>query len=93
MPVLVWRLSTPTLTISSAPVGGGIGTRSWVVNAQVPHDYARTDLAAHVGKIASANGCTGDGVGMLTAASVEAVRFWEVSAEVTVTVADGTAAP
>jgi adenosylcobinamide hydrolase len=72
-PVLVWRFAPPMLAISSAPVGGGIGTRSWVVNAQVPRDYARTDLSAHVGDIAIANGCAGDGVGMLTAASVDGV--------------------
>ena len=72
-PVLVWRFAPPTLAISSAPVGGGIGIRSWVVNAQVPRDYARTDLSAHVGDIATANGCAGDGVGMLTAASVDGV--------------------
>ena len=72
-PVLVWRLSSPMLAISSAPVGGGIGTRSWVLNAQVPRDYTRTDLSAHVREIATANGCAGDGVGMLTAAPVDAV--------------------
>ncbi len=72
-PVLVWRFASPTLAISSAAVGGGIGTRSWVVNAQVPRDYTRTDLSAHVREIATANGCAGDGVGMLTAASVDEV--------------------
>jgi adenosylcobinamide amidohydrolase len=72
-PVLVWRFSASMLAISSAPVGGGIGTRSWVLNAQVPHDYTRTDLSAHVHEIAAANDCAGDGVGMLTAATVDAV--------------------
>ena len=70
LPVLVWRFSSPILAISSAPVGGGIGTRSWVMNAQVPRDYTRTDLSAHIREIAAANGCEGDGVGMLTAAPV-----------------------
>jgi adenosylcobinamide hydrolase len=73
LPVLVWRFRVAALAISSAPVGGGVGIRSWVVNAQVPRDYTRTDLSAHVGEIATANGCAGDGVGMLTAASVDAV--------------------
>jgi adenosylcobinamide hydrolase len=73
-PVLVWRFSSPMLAISSAPVGGGIGTRSWVLNAQVPRDYTRTDLSAHVREIATANGCAGDGVGMLTAATVDGVN-------------------
>jgi len=73
-PLLMWRFAAPMLAISSASVGGGIGLRSWVVNAQVPHDYRRTDLAAHVRAIAHANDCTGDGVGMLTAADVDAFR-------------------
>ncbi|MDP9332414.1 MAG: adenosylcobinamide amidohydrolase, partial [Actinomycetota bacterium] len=72
-PVLVWRFGVPTIAISSAPVGGGIGSRSWILNAQVPRDYTRTDLPAHVREIATANGCASDGVGMLTAASVDAV--------------------
>lgn len=70
-PVLLWRFDAPRLAVSSAPVGGGIGRRAWVCNAQVDDDYTRTDLAAHVAEIAAANGCGGDGVGMLTAASVE----------------------
>jgi len=72
LPVLVWRFATPMLAISSATVGGGHGPRSWIVNAQVPHAYARTDLDTHVGEIARANGCRGAGVGMLTAAHVAA---------------------
>jgi adenosylcobinamide hydrolase len=70
-PVRVWQFPAPVLSISSAPVGGGIGLRSWVLNAQVPHNYARTDLTEHVAEIARANGCIGDGVGMLTAAAVD----------------------
>ena len=73
LPVLVWRFPAPVLAISSATIGGGIGPRSWVVNAQVPHAYSRTDLAAHVEEISRANDCVGAGVGMLTAASVDAV--------------------
>jgi adenosylcobinamide amidohydrolase len=72
--VLVWRFDTPRLAIASAPVGGGIGRRSWVLNAQVPRDYARTDLDAHVAEIAGAHGCAGDGVGMLTAVSMSFAR-------------------
>lgn len=71
---LRWRFPTPRLVISSASVGGGIGPRDWVLNAQVPQDYARTDLGAHVGELAAALGCTGTGIGMLTAAPVEKVR-------------------
>jgi adenosylcobinamide amidohydrolase len=73
--MLVWRFDGPRLVISSAPVGGGIGERRWVVNAQVRSGYDRTDLAAHVDDLAIAVGI-GDadrragGVGMLTAADV-----------------------
>lgn len=67
---LVWGLPAPMLSIASAPIGGGIGLREWVVNAQVAEHYARTDLAAHLGSIAHELGCHGDGVGLLTAADV-----------------------
>jgi adenosylcobinamide amidohydrolase len=70
-PVLVWQFSEPQRVIASASVGGGIGARSWIVNAQVARSYARTDLDAHIADIATANGCRGPGVGLLTAASVE----------------------
>lgn len=72
-PVLVWRLAEPLLSIASAPHGGGIGPCAWVVNAQVPSDYARVDVDEHVAEIATELGCTGPGVGFLTAAAVEAV--------------------
>ncbi len=58
------------LVLSSAPHGGGLGLRSWIVNAQVPLDYARVDLDAHVAELASELDCTGPGVGMLTATDV-----------------------
>ena len=72
--VLVWRFDAPVLVVSSAPYGGGIGLRSWVLNAQVPSDYGRTDPEAHVGEIARALSLEGDGTGMLTAADVCDVR-------------------
>ena len=83
-PVLVWRLRSPLLAISSAPVGGGLGERRWVVNAQVPLDYDRVDIDGHLAEIAGELGCAGEGVGMLTAARYEApssvedggVRCW-----------------
>ena len=71
-PVLVWRFDAPRLVIASASVGGGIGERRWVLNAQVPKDYARHDLDDHVASIAAAHRCSGAGVGMLTAASLDA---------------------
>ena len=58
-----------------------------MVNAQVPHDYSRQDVAEHVGEIAGSLGLCGLGVGMLTAAEVSAVAAAEeqgVRVEVTV---------
>lgn len=69
-PVLVWQFERPMLSIASAPLGGGIGPRDWVVNAQVPSDYSRTDIEADLSACAAALGCSGTGVGFLTAASV-----------------------
>jgi adenosylcobinamide hydrolase len=71
LPALVWQLPTPMLSIASAPLGGGIGERRWVLNAQVNADYERTDLETHLGQLASSVGCDGPGVGFLTAARVE----------------------
>jgi adenosylcobinamide amidohydrolase len=65
--LLVWRFPAPLLAVSSAPLGGGIGQRNWVINAQVPGDYTRRDLETHLGELASAQGLSGPGVGMLTA--------------------------
>lgn len=67
---LAWAFPDPVLAISSAACGGGLGLRSWVVNAQVHSDYRRTDLDQHVGEIAAAAGLSGAGVGMLTAVDV-----------------------
>lgn len=69
-PVLVWRFPEPRRVVSSAPHGGGIGLRRWIVNAQVPPGYGRTDLDAHVLSVARGVGLEGSGVGMLTAAPV-----------------------
>jgi adenosylcobinamide amidohydrolase len=70
-PVLVWRFPAPQRVAATASVGGGLALRSWVVNAQVPLDYDRVDLDAHVAELAGAAGCTGTGVGLLTAAGME----------------------
>lgn len=70
-PVLVWRAPRPMIVASSAPFGGGMGLRSWIVNAEVPKDYDRTDLAEHAGELKQELELLGDGVMMLTAASVE----------------------
>jgi adenosylcobinamide amidohydrolase len=58
------------LAISSAPHGGGIGLRRWVMNAQVPASYARRDPDRHLGKLAVSFGLPGRGIGMLTAVDV-----------------------
>lgn len=62
---------------STATVGGGVGERRWVLNAQVPLGYDRVDLDAHVGEIALEAGCAGSGVGLLTAAALTPRGFVE----------------
>lgn len=70
MPVLVVPFPTPLRVVSSAPWGGGLGLRRFVVNAQVPPGYSRHDPDAHLAAIAACLGLSGPGVGMLTAAEV-----------------------
>src|SRR5690349_19759045 len=70
-PVLVWRSPRPVLTVSSAAFGGGMGLRSWIVNAEVPKAYSRVDLAEHAAELKAELDLRGDGVVLLTAASVE----------------------
>jgi len=70
LPVLVWRLPGPMRVIASAPHGGGLGVRRWVLNAQVPASYARRDPEFHLAKLGVSLGLAGRGVGMLTAADV-----------------------
>jgi adenosylcobinamide amidohydrolase len=52
-------------------LGGGVGERRWVINAQVPNDYERADPARHLIELAEAAGCAGPGVGFLTAARID----------------------
>ncbi|MDQ7906913.1 adenosylcobinamide amidohydrolase [Phytohabitans sp. ZYX-F-186] len=73
VPLLVWRLAEPLLAISSAPLGGGIGLRHWVVNATVPMSYRRDDPDAHLAEMAARAGLTGPGVGLLTGVDVAEV--------------------
>lgn len=70
MPLLLWRFGAPVRAIASAPHGGGIGTRRWILNAQVPPAYARRDPHHHLGQLGISLGLPGRGVGMLTAAEV-----------------------
>ena len=50
--------------------GCGIGPREWVLNAQVAASYSRMDPAAHIAELAGGLGLGGEGVRLLTAASV-----------------------
>ena len=70
-PVLVWRAPKPVIVISSGAFGGGMALRSWIVNVEVPSAYDRVDLAEHAAEIKAELDLTGDGVVLLTAASVE----------------------
>ena len=97
-PVLVWRAARPFLCASSAPFGGGMALRSWIVNAEVPKDYDRVDLAEHALELQSELQLPGDGVMLLTAASVDRHRIVEedgalVTATVGVTTPTWAAAP
>lgn len=56
--------------ISTAVLGGGLGERHWVLNAQVPHGYRRTDPDRHLAELAARAGLHGPGVGLMTAADV-----------------------
>lgn len=70
LPAALWRAGPGYLMMSSGVLGGGFGPRAWVLNAQVPAGYARTDPAAHLRELAAGLGLDGSGVGMLTAAQV-----------------------
>jgi adenosylcobinamide amidohydrolase len=72
--LLAWRFPEPLLAVSSAPLGGGLGRRAWVINAQVSRSYGRLDPEAHLLELASGRGLLGPGVGMLTAVDVR--RTW-----------------
>ncbi len=74
LPALVWRLPAPMRSIASCPHNGGLGTRRWVINAQVPPAYARRDPDRHLAKLAVSLGLPGRGSGMLTAADVRDYR-------------------
>jgi len=73
LPVLVWRPVEPVLAISSGALGGGIGTRRWVINATVPMSYARPDPDAHLAELAADLGLAGPGTGLLTGVDVATV--------------------
>jgi adenosylcobinamide amidohydrolase len=65
---LLWEFGPGWRMISSAMLGGGIGVREWVLNAQVVAGYSRMDPVDH---LVSLGPSAGAGVGMMTAASVD----------------------
>ncbi|MGW3492539.1 adenosylcobinamide amidohydrolase [Streptomyces sp. NPDC001020] len=67
---LLWQVGPGRRMISNAVLGGGIGERGWVLNAQVPHGYRRTDPDRHLADLAGDAGVEGPGVGLMTAADV-----------------------
>jgi adenosylcobinamide hydrolase len=71
-PLLAWRLDPPRPAVASTVLGGGIGTRHWIVNAQVSPGYSGPDHEAHLHQRAREAGLAGPGVGFLTAAPVRA---------------------
>jgi adenosylcobinamide hydrolase len=74
LPFVTWSFREPRLAVSSATLGGGLGPRSWVLNATVPHGYDRDDPAEHLAELAALAGCAGDGIGLLTAVDVTSTR-------------------
>jgi len=73
LPVLIWRLPRPELTISSGALRGGIGARCWVVNATVPMSYYPTDVPAHLAELAARLGLAGPGTALVTGLDVARV--------------------
>jgi adenosylcobinamide amidohydrolase len=69
-PMLVWRLPGVFPTISSGPLGGGMGLRRWVINATVPMSYDRDDPDVHLNQLATGLGLDGPGVGLMTGVDV-----------------------
>jgi len=70
LPMALWHPGPGYRMISTGVLGGGLGPRDWVLNAQVPAAYARTDPAGHLRGLARGLGLTGPGIGLLTAAQV-----------------------
>ncbi|MFE6867230.1 adenosylcobinamide amidohydrolase [Kitasatospora sp. NPDC057692] len=75
--LLVWEAGPGWRMVSSAVLGGGIGERGWVVNAQVRAGYDRLDPDRHLAELARAEGLRGPGVGLMTAAEVDDCTWGE----------------
>lgn len=86
-PGLVIDLPPDTLAISLAPYGGRIGPSAWVITAKVSKHYDRDDPFTHLDELRRDLGLGPDGVGLLTAAEVEAFTTgFDDGAEVIATV-------
>ena len=72
LPMALWRPGPGYQMISSSIVGGGLGPREWVLNAQVAGGYDRIDPVVHLADLAAGLGLSGPGIGLLTAAQVTA---------------------
>lgn len=73
-PLLVWRLTEPARAIATTVLGGGLGDRTWLLNAQVAVDYRRADPGPHLAQVAASFGLpTGEGIGCMTAVDVREV--------------------
>jgi adenosylcobinamide amidohydrolase len=70
LPMALWRPGPGYRMISSGILGGGLGPRRWVLNAQVPGGYSRMDPVEHLHELAASLRLTGQGIGLLTAAQV-----------------------
>lgn len=69
--LLVWRAGPGWRMLSSGVLGGGLGERRWVLNAQVRPGYDRMDPDRHLAELARVEGLNGPGVGLMTAALVD----------------------
>ena len=86
----VWQPPEAFLAASTAVHGGGLGRRSWVLNATVGRDFAHDDPASHLRSLAGARLLRDDGVGLLTAVDVrETIWTTDEGVEVLATVGLG----
>lgn len=75
---LVWRFDAPVRTLATTVLGGGLGERRWIVNAEVGLGYHHPDPAEHATELAASLGLTDPGgIGFLTAARVARVASAE----------------
>jgi len=59
----LWHPGPGYRMISSGILGGGLGPREWVLNAQVASGYNRTDPVPHLRELARGLGLSGPGSG------------------------------